>query len=110
VAGLAKGHEEIYLPGRADPVILERRSDALYLVQRIRDEAHRVALSQHRTQRRNETLVSRLDGIPGIGPSRRKALLRAFGDLERIRGASADELMAVRGITRELAERLKSEL
>jgi len=110
VAGLAKGHEEIFLPGKPDPVILARRSDALYLVQRIRDEAHRVALSQHRTQRRNETLVSRLDAIAGIGPSRRKSLLRTFGDIERIRSAPIEDLMAVRGITRELAERLKSEL
>jgi excinuclease ABC subunit C len=110
IAGLAKGHEEIYLPGRPDPVILPRRSDALFLVQRIRDEAHRVALTQHRTQRRNSTLVSKLDGIPGIGPARRKALLRAFGDLDRIREASTEELTAVRGITRELADRLKGEL
>jgi excinuclease ABC subunit C len=110
VAGLAKGHEEIFLPGKPDPVILARRSDALFLVQRIRDEAHRVALSQHRTQRRNETLVSRLDAIAGIGPSRRKSLLRTFGDIERIRSAPIEDLMAVRGITRELAERLKSEL
>ncbi len=110
VAGLAKGHEEIFLPGRPDPVILARRSDALYLVQRIRDEAHRVALTQHRTQRRNDTLVSRLDGISGIGPSRRKALLRTFGDIDRIRSAPVEDLMGVRGITRELAERLKGEL
>ncbi len=110
VAGLAKEHEELFLPGTPDPVILARRSDALYLVQRIRDEAHRVALSQYHSQRRDETLLSKLDGIAGIGPARRKALLRTFGDIDHIRGAPVEDLMTVRGITRELAERLKGEL
>jgi len=110
LVGLAKGHEEIFLPGRPDPVILPRRSDGLHLVQRIRDEAHRFALAQHRTRRTRETLVSRLDSIPGIGPARRKALLQAFGDVEAIRRAAVEQLTDVPGITRELAERVKSEL
>jgi excinuclease ABC subunit C len=110
LVGLAKGHEEIFLPGQPDPVILPRRSDGLHLVERIRDEAHRFALAQHRTRRTRETLVSRLDSIPGIGPSRRRALLKAFGDVDGIRRAGVEELSAIPGITRELAERVKSEL
>ena len=110
VVGLAKGHEEVYVPGKADPIVLPRRSAGLYLVQRIRDEAHRFALEQHRSQRARETLTSSLEAIQGIGPARRKALLRAFGDLEGIRQADIGALTAVRGITRELAERLKAGL
>jgi len=91
-------------------VILPRRSDGLHLVQRIRDEAHRFALAQHRTRRTRETLVSRLDSIPGIGPARRKALLQAFGDVEAIRRAAVEQLTDVPGITRKLAERVKKEL
>jgi excinuclease ABC subunit C len=110
VAGLAKNHEELYLPDRPDPVILPRNTDGLYLVQRIRDEAHRFALRQHRTQRRKTGLASQLDSIAGIGPSRRKALLRTFGSLEGIRQAPVEELMAIPGITRALAERVKAGL
>jgi excinuclease ABC subunit C len=110
LAGLAKGHEELYLPGRADSLVLERRSEGLYLIQRIRDEAHRFALSQHRTQRTKAGIASQLDAIPGIGPQRRKALLRTFGDLDRIRSAALDDLMGIQGITRDLAERIKAEL
>jgi len=110
VVGLAKGHEEVYVPGKADPIVLPRRSAGLYLVQRIRDEAHRFALEQHRSQRARESLTSSLEAIQGIGPARRKALLRAFSDLEGIRQADIGALTAVRGITRELAERLKAGL
>jgi excinuclease ABC subunit C len=110
VAGLAKGHEELYLPGRADPIVMPRRSEALYLVQRIRDEAHRFAQRQHHTRRRQASLASSLDEIPGIGPNRRKALVKAFGGVEGIRRAGLEELMAVPGITRKLAERVKAEL
>jgi excinuclease ABC subunit C len=110
LAGLAKGNEELYLPGRPDPLLLPRKSEGLYLVQRIRDEAHRFALSQQRTQHRRTSLASQLEAIPGIGPVRRKALLRAFGDLEHIRAADVDALAAVPGMTREAAEQLKAEL
>ncbi|TLM97574.1 excinuclease ABC subunit C, partial [bacterium] len=110
VAGLAKGHEELYLPTRPDPVVLPRRSDGLHLMQRIRDEAHRYALSQHETQRRRAGLASQLDHVPGIGPARRRALIKAFGDLGAIRNAKLEELMAVPGISREIAERLKGTL
>jgi excinuclease ABC subunit C len=110
VAGLAKGHEELYLPGRVESLALERRSEGLYLIQRIRDEAHRFALGQHRVQRARAGIASQLDAIAGVGPRRRKALLAAFGDLDRIRGAALDDLMSVQGISRDLAERIKAEL
>jgi excinuclease ABC subunit C len=110
VVGLAKGHEELYLMGKPDPVILARRSEGLYLVQRIRDEAHRFAVKQHRTQRRRQGLASRLDSISGIGPSRRKKLIQVFGDLAGIRQAKMDDLVAVPGVGRDLAQRIKAEL
>lgn len=110
VAGLAKGHEEIYLADRSDPVILPRRSDGLHLMQRVRDEAHRFAFSQHEVRRRRSGLASRLDDVAGIGPARRRALMKAFGDLGAIRRARLEDLMAVPGISRDLAERLKNSL
>ena len=108
--GLAKAHEEIYRPGEPTPIILPRGSHGLHLMQRIRDEAHRVALSQHQTQRTRSGLASQLEAIPGIGPSRRRALLLAFGDVERIRTAPVEELMDVPGISRQIALRVKSGL
>jgi len=110
VVGLAKGHEELHLPDRADPVILPRRSQGLYLVQRIRDEAHRFALRQHRTQRRRGGLASKLDSITGVGPARRKALLKTFGDLEGIRQASLEDLVGISGITLKTAEQIQEAL
>jgi len=110
VVGLAKEHEVLYIPGRTDPVILARRSQGLYLVQRIRDEAHRFALRQHRTQRRRGGLASKLDGISGVGPARRKALLKTFGDLDGIRQASLEELAGISGITLKSAEQIQEAL
>ena len=110
IVGLAKRHEELYLPDRTDPLILDRRSQALFLVQRIRDEAHRFALGHHRTQRKQSGLASQLDAIEGIGPARRKALLKAFGDLNGIREADIVDLTSVPGISRQLAERVKAEI
>ncbi|MBN2555625.1 MAG: excinuclease ABC subunit UvrC [Anaerolineales bacterium] len=110
LCGLAKQHEELYLTGVADPVILPPRSQGLFLLQRVRDEAHRFAISHHRTQRRKTGLASRLDAIEGIGPSRRKILMKAFKDLDGIRAASMEELTALKGINIDLAERIKSEL
>jgi len=110
VAGLAKGHEELFLPGRKESLVLESRSEGLYMIQRLRDEAHRFALGQHRAQRAKAGVASQLDAIAGIGPRRRKALLEAFGDLDRIRSASVDELAGVPGIPRDLAQRIKAEL
>jgi excinuclease ABC subunit C len=110
VCGLAKQQEEIFLPGQSRPVLLPRRSQGLYLVQRVRDEAHRFALSRHRVRRGKIGLASQLDAIPGIGPSRRRALLQRFGSLDGIRAASVDEIASVRGMTRPAAETLKANL
>ena len=110
VAGLAKRFEELYLPGRPEPIVLPRRSQGLYLVQRIRDEAHRFAITYHRNLRSRRALASVFDDIEGIGPVRKKALLKRFGSVRRIREASIDELAETPGIPRDLAERLKSHL
>lgn len=111
VCGLAKQFEEIYLPGREKPVILPRRSEGMFLVQRVRDEAHRFAITSHRARRRRTGLASQLESVPGIGPARRKALLKAFDkDIEAIRAASVEQLAAVPGITRDIAENIKAAL
>lgn len=110
VVALAKREEEIFAPGTDAPCILAPGSAALHLVQRIRDEAHRVAVSYHRTVRRRESTRSVLEDIPGIGPKRRQALLKAFGSIEGVRQASVDELAAVPGMTRPVAERLRQQL
>jgi excinuclease ABC subunit C len=110
VFGLAKREEEIFVPGQSNPICLPRDSQGLYLVQRIRDEAHRFAITTHRHARRTAGLASTLEAIPGVGPQRRKALLQAFGSLDGIRAASLDELTAVAGMTRQVAERIKESL
>jgi excinuclease ABC subunit C len=110
VCGLAKQQEEIFLPGKSDSILLPRRSQGLFLVQRVRDEAHRFALTHHRTLRGKIGLASQLDAIPGIGPARRKALLKRFGSLDGIRDASLEELASVRGMTREAAQAVKESL
>jgi len=110
LAGLAKRFEELYVPGQSAPIVLPRRSQALYLVQRIRDEAHRFAITYHRNVRGKRALRSELDDIAGIGPGRKKSLLKRFGSVRRIREASLDEVAATPGISRDLAERLKSHL
>jgi len=110
VAALAKQREEIFLPGRAKPVLLPRRSQGLFLVQRVRDEAHRFAIAHHRVRRRRAGVASQLDGIPGVGPVRRKALLKAFGSLDAIRAASVEQLAAVPGIPWAVAEAIKGHL
>jgi len=110
VAGLAKRFEELYLPARPDPIVLPRKSQGLYLVQRIRDEAHRFAITYHRNLRSRRALASVFDDIEGIGPVRKKALLKRFGSVRRIREASVDELAETPGIPRDLAERLKRHL
>jgi len=110
VTGLAKENEELYLPGKHAPVVLPRHSQALYLVQRIRDEAHRFAITAHRNRRGKVGLASRLDSVTGIGPARRKALLAKFGSIDGIRAASIDELMQVNGINEQIAQNLLNEL
>ncbi len=105
--GLAKEHEELFRPPESEPLRLPLDSEALFLVQRIRDEAHRFAITFHRVVRRKDAFVSVLDGISGLGPVRRRALLRKFGSVENIRNSSVDELMAVKGITQPLAVAIK---
>ncbi|MHB1317243.1 MAG: excinuclease ABC subunit UvrC [Anaerolineae bacterium] len=104
--GLAKQEEEIFTPGRSESIRLPSSSEALFLVQRIRDEAHRFAVTYHRALRAKDSTRSLLDDIPGIGPKRRQALLKQFGSLDGIRGASLDDLAAVPGMNRAAAEKL----
>ncbi|MEZ4531795.1 MAG: excinuclease ABC subunit UvrC [Thermomicrobiales bacterium] len=110
MAGLAKENEELYLPGNPIPVILPRDSQALYLVQRVRDEAHRFAVSFHRQKRSKQSFVSSLDTIPGIGPKKKKALMKQFGSVSAIREASEEELLAVDGINPRLVATIKASL
>ncbi|MDQ1725630.1 MAG: excinuclease subunit, partial [Frankiaceae bacterium] len=98
LCGLAKRLEEVWLPGRAEPLILPRSSEALYLLQRVRDEAHRFAITYHRERRSKRMTVSALDTIPGLGETRRKALLKKFGSVKRLRAATAEEIVEVPGI------------
>jgi excinuclease ABC subunit C len=98
VCGLAKRLEEVWLPGQADPVILPRTSEGLYLLQRIRDEAHRFAIAHHRGRRSKSMVASALDEVPGLGEVRRTALLKHFGSLKRLRAATVEEVQAVPGI------------
>jgi excinuclease ABC subunit C len=100
--------EEVWLPGESDPVILPRTSEALYLLQRVRDEAHRFAITYHRQKRSTSMLVSMLDDVPGLGESRRKALMKQFGSLKRLRAATVEELTAVPGIGRRTAEAVQA--
>ena len=110
IIGLAKREEEIFLPDLSEPIVLPRNSQALFLIQRIRDEAHRFGLTYHRQLRGKSAVYSGLDEIEGIGPKRRRALLKKFGSLEAIREASIEELATVPGMTKAAAERLKEEL
>ena len=108
VVGLAKQEEEIFFPNKSKPTTLPRHSQGLYLVQRIRDEAHRFAITAHRKQRSKLGLASQLDAIPGIGPIRRKALLKHFGSVDKIREASLEELVTV--VPKNTAESIKAHL
>ncbi len=106
LAGLAKRFEELFVVGVSEPVVLDRKSQALYLVQRIRDEAHRFAITYHRGVRKKSGLRSALDEVPGVGPKRKKALMRKFGSLKAVRDASAEEIAETPGFTRALAEKV----
>ncbi|MFZ4440352.1 MAG: excinuclease ABC subunit UvrC [Syntrophales bacterium] len=102
-----KGEDRVFIPGRKDPIYLSRWPAALFLLQRIRDEAHRFAVTYHRKVKEKADLQSLLDQIPGIGPARRKALLIFFGDVQRVRAASVEELQQVEGIGAENARRIR---
>ncbi len=104
LVGLAKRLEEVWLPGERYPTILPRTSEGLYLLQRVRDEAHRFAITFHREKRSKSMTSSALDGIPGLGDTRRKALMRHFGSLKRLRTASADDIAAVPGVGARTAQ------
>jgi excinuclease ABC subunit C len=108
--GLAKQREEVFMPGRRKPILLPRDSEGLYLLQRVRDEAHRFAIQYHRRLRQRKGLTSALDEIPGIGPKRRQALLKHFGSLQAISEAAVEELAAVKGMNRTVAEQVKEHL
>jgi excinuclease ABC subunit C len=108
--GLAKENEEIFVKDVSEPVILPRNSEGLYLVQRIRDEAHRFAITFHRSVRGKQSVKSALDEIPGIGPSRKKALIKKFGSVRGVREATIEEIAATTGFTASLAEKVKAAL
>jgi excinuclease ABC subunit C len=110
IAALAKENEELFVPGAVAPIVLPKDSQALFLVQRVRDEAHRFAVSFHRQRRSRATFRSRLDEIPGVGPKRKQALLRRFGSLKGIQAADTEELLTVPGINRAVAEQIKAAL
>jgi excinuclease ABC subunit C len=105
--GLAKENEEIFTPGSPDPIILPRSSQGLYMVQRIRDEAHRFGITYHRKLRSDRTFKSVLDEIPGIGPKRKQALMKHFGSVRAMGNASVEDLAALDGMTRDAAEKVK---
>ena len=102
--------ERVFVPGRKNPIVLKQNSTPLFLLQRVRDEAHRFAITYHRQLRSKERLSSSLDTVPGVGPGRRNALLRHFGSVKRVREASVEELTQVRGVTPLLAQTILQQL
>jgi excinuclease ABC subunit C len=110
LAGLAKEREELFLPGESRPIVLPPTSSALYLVQRLRDEAHRFAITYHRDLRSKRQTRSAFDDLPGVGPKRRRALLRVFGSAKRVREAPIEQIAAVPGISTALAAKIKASL
>ncbi|MEU9501070.1 excinuclease ABC subunit UvrC [Streptomyces sp. NPDC048196] len=110
VCGLAKRLEEVWLPGEDDPVVLPRSSEGLYLLQRVRDEAHRFAITYQRSKRTKRLKASPLDAVPGLGDTRRHALLKHFGSLKKLRAATIDEICAVPGVGRKTAETVAAAL
>jgi excinuclease ABC subunit C len=109
-AAIERSEERVFLPGQSNPVILKRNSNALFLLKRVRDEAHRFAITHHRKLRSRQTLFSALDRIPGIGGTRKRALLRAFGSIRRIETATVEELLKIRSINEKLAHEILARL
>jgi excinuclease ABC subunit C len=103
---IQRSEERIFLPGQSNPVILKRNSNALFLLQQVRDEAHRFAITHHRKLRSKQTLYSVLDRIPGVGGMRKRALLRAFGSVKAIETATVDELLKVPSVNEKLAREI----
>jgi excinuclease ABC subunit C len=110
VIGLAKRLEEVWVPGNDDPVILARTSEGLYLLQRVRDEAHRFAITHHRNRRSKSMVESVLDDVPGLGEVRRKVLMRHFGSLKKLRAASVDDIAALPGFGQRTATAISEAL
>ena len=110
VAGLAKQNEELFVPNQSQAIILPGDSQGLFLIQRVRDEAHRFAITGHRNRRTKSGIASRLDTIAGVGPARRKALLGTFGSIENIQAASIEEISSIPGISESLAHQIKNQL
>jgi excinuclease ABC subunit C len=106
VVALAKRIEELFLPGRSAPLVLDHSTPALQLLQRVRDEAHRFAVTHHRTRRDRAMTSSLLDELPGVGPARKRALLTHFGSPEAVVAASSEELQAVPGLPAKVAREL----
>ena len=109
-ASLAKENEEIFIPQKTESIILPRNSQGLQLLQRLRDEAHRFALGYHHKVHKREAFISALDNIPGIGPKRKRALLKQFGSVRAIQEAPVEELAAAEGMSQSLARRIKEYL
>ena len=107
IAALAKEREELFVPARPDPIVLPRTSQGLYLVQRIRDEAHRFAVTYHQKVRAKRAVQSVLDDVEGVGPAKKRALLRRFGSVRGMREAPVSDLASVSGVGAALAERIK---
>jgi len=115
LASIAKGRDEgegdkLYIYGRKNPIIFSKNSEALFLLMRIRDEAHRFAITYHKKLRGKKALISELDGVPGIGAKRRKALIKHFGSVSKIKNGTVDEIASVEGLNKKLAESLKKHL
>lgn len=106
VVGLAKRQEEVYLPGKSAPELLPRRGESLHLLQRVRDEAHRFAVTYHRKRRAKRTIQSQMDQLPGVGPGRRKLLLDHFGSYDQLCSATLDEIKSVAGLPKNLADKI----
>jgi excinuclease ABC subunit C len=110
MVSLAKENEEVFIPGNPQPVRIAKDSPSLHILQRARDEAHRFAISYHQKLRHKEVIASVLDDIPGIGPKRKKVLLRKFGSIEAIKEASVEELSQTKNMTQTLAKKVKEHL
>jgi excinuclease ABC subunit C len=110
LCGLAKRLEEVWLPGQPDPVVLPRSSEGLYLLQRVRDEAHRFAITYQRSKRTKRMTAGGLDDVPGLGEARKQALLKHFGSLKRLRAATVEEICEVPGVGRRTAEAVAAAL
>jgi len=108
--GLAKRLEEVFIPGQPEPLRIPRGSEALFVLQHVRDEAHRSAVAYHRKKRERRALASPLDEVPGIGPARKRALLRRFGSLARLSRATREEIAATPGVGPALASEIEARL